>query len=93
MYLCASNTFRIVEFAFECYESLSNVLNLHSNASNPFRMVRMCMRMLRIPFEQLEFALEWFGSLEWFEVGFESFESISNGLNLVSKAWNQSFRQ
>ena len=44
--------------------------------------------MLQIPFEQLEFALEWFGSLEWFEVGFESFESISNGLNLLSKAWN-----
>ena len=39
--------------------------------------------MLRIPFEQLEFALEWFGSLEWFEVGFESFESICNGFEFA----------
>ena len=26
--------------------------------------------------------------IEWFEVGFESFESLTNGSNLVSKAWN-----
>ena len=25
---------------------------------------------------------------EWFEVGFESFKSLSNGSNLVLKAWN-----
>ena len=36
------------EFAFECFESLSKGLNLHSNASNPFRMVQICIRMLRI---------------------------------------------
>ena len=36
--------FEWFEFAFERFESLSNGYNLHSNASNPFRMVRICMR-------------------------------------------------
>ena len=61
--------FELLEFAFEAFESLSNGSNLHSNASNPFRMVRICIRMLRIPFK-------------WFEFAFECFESLSNGSNL-----------
>ena len=58
--------FQWVENAFECFESCSKGLNLHSNALNlveifhstgsnlhwnalnPFRMVRICIRMLRI---------------------------------------------
>ena len=38
-------------------------------------MARIYIRMLRIPFEWLEFT-------------FECFESLSNGLHLNSKAWN-----
>ena len=59
--------FELFEFACKCFES-------HSNASHPFRMVRIYIAgMLRIPFE-------------WFEFGFECFESISNGSNLHSSA-------
>ena len=58
----------------------SNASNLHSNALNPFqivrywlsnliRMARICIRMLRIPFE-------------WFEFAFEFFLSGSKGSNL-----------
>ena len=43
--------FEWLEFAFECFETLSNGSNLHSNASNPVRMIRICIRMLRILFE------------------------------------------
>ena len=32
------------EFAFECFEFLSNGLNLRSNASNPFRIFRICIK-------------------------------------------------
>ena len=60
---------------FECFESLSNRSNLHSNASNPFQMVRISIRMLRIPFE-------------WLEFPFECFKSLSNGWNLHSNASN-----
>ena len=48
---------------------------MHYNASNLFRMVGICIGMFRIPFEWLEFALEWF-------------ESLSNGGDLVLKASN-----
>ena len=65
--------FEWLEFAFECFGSLSSGSNLHSNASNPFRMVRICIRMLRIP-------------LECFKFAFECFESLSNGSNLHSNA-------
>ena len=58
--------FEWLEFAFECSESLSNSLKLHSNASNPFRVVQIS---IRIPFE-------------WFEFAFECFESGSNASNL-----------
>ena len=64
-----------LEFAFECFESLSKGSNVHSNASNLVRMVRICTRMLRIPFE-------------WFEFAFECFKSLSSALNLDSNASN-----
>ena len=60
-------------FAFEWFEFLLtwNGSNLHSNASNPFQMIgicirmhrrriRICSRMLRIKFEWLEFAFKCF---------------------------------
>ena len=50
-------------------------LSWHSNASNPFRMVGIGIRMLRIPFE-------------WLELAFECFESQSNGRNWHSNASN-----
>ena len=65
--------FEWVKFTFECFETLLNGLNLHSNASNWVRMVRICIQMLRIWFELLEFA-------------FECFESRSKGENLHSNA-------
>ena len=64
-----STWFEWLEFAFECFESLSNGYHLHLNASNPFRVVQMWIRILQIPFEWLEFA-------------FERFKSLSNGSNL-----------
>ena len=45
------------------------------NGSTPFRMVRIFIRMLRVPFE-------------WFEFAFECFEFLSNGLNLDLDALN-----
>ena len=48
------------EFAFQCFESISNGSNFNSYASNPFRIVRICSGMLRISFEWLEFELEYF---------------------------------
>ena len=54
--------FEWVEFTFEDFETLSNGLNLHSNASNVVRMVRICIRMFRSWFELLEFAFECFKS-------------------------------
>ena len=75
-------------FAFECFKSLSNFQiyirmllilsngsNLHSNASNAFRKIRIYIQMFQIPFEWLEFT-------------FESFKSLSNFLNLHSNASN-----
>ena len=75
----ASNPFHEwLEFDFECFESLSIGLNLDSNASNPFLMVRIWIRMLQILFEWFEVGFE------WLEFGFERFESLSNGSNLHS---------
>ena len=50
--------FKWFEFGFEFFEYFSNGSNLHSNASNPFRMV-----LLRIPFKWLEFGFKCFESL------------------------------
>ena len=91
------------EFAFECLESFSNGLNLHSN---PFRMVQICIRIL------FEFAIECFESLsnasnpfrlvricirmlripfERFKFAFKCFKSLSNGSNLHSNASNHNY--
>ena len=51
--------FEYFEFGFGCFESLWN-------GSTPFRMVRIWIRMLRVPFE-------------WFEFTIECFESLLNG--------------
>ena len=68
----ASNPVLMVGILFECLESRSNGWNLHSN---PVRMIRICIQMVQIPFECLEFA-------------FECFETRSNGWNLHSSASN-----
>ena len=62
-----------VEYAFECLESLSKGSNLDSNALstgsklhwntlNPFQMVPICIKMVIIPFQWLEYELECFNS-------------------------------
>ena len=53
---------------FECFE-------FDLNASNTFRMVRICIRMVWIPFK-------------WFECGLECFESLCNASNLHSNVSN-----
>ena len=108
------NLFEWFKFAFERFESLLNGLNLHSNASNAFRMPRMhfecfesirivrtCIRMLRLLFEWFKFAVECFESqmvricirmlqipFEWFKLAIEFFEFLSNRYNLHSNASN-----
>ena len=67
--------FERLEIGFESLESLSNDLNLESKALSPFRMVQICIRMLRIP-------------IEWLEFAFECLESLSKGLELDLKASN-----
>ena len=69
---------------FECFDSDLNGSNLHSNASNPFRMVGICIRMLQIHFK---FAFECLESLlNGLNFAFECFESLLNDLNSHSKA-------
>ena len=52
-------------------------------------MVRICIQMVRIPFELFEFAFECFEiPLEWLEFAFECFESLSKGSKLHIKASN-----
>ena len=48
-------------------------------------MVQVCIHILRIPFEGLEFAFKRF---KCFEFAFECFESCLNGSNLHSNASN-----
>ena len=67
----ASNLFRMVRICFEFFESLSSGSNLVLKASNPFGIVLIWFRNLRIHFE-------------WFEFPFECFESLLNRPNLVS---------
>ena len=76
--------FEWFEFPFECFESLSNGLNFHSDASNPFQIARICIQMNGIPFEVFEMDLNASNSFrmvqisiqklqipfEWFEFGF-----------------------
>ena len=90
----ASNPFWMVRIGFESFESLSN---LHSNAFNAFKVVRnciqmfpICIRMLWMPVEWLNFAFECFDPFQmariwiwmvWiaFEFAFECFKCLSNG--------------
>ena len=58
-------SFEGFKFGFECFESLSNGSKLDMNASHPFRVDRICIRLLRIRFE-------------WLELAFDCFESLSN---------------
>ena len=60
------------KFAFELLVTGSN---LHSNALNFVRMIPICIRMVGISFQ-------------WLEYAFECFESRSKGLNLHSNASN-----
>ena len=83
------------KFGFERFKSLSNGSNLRSNASKPFRMVQICIRTLRIPFEWIEFAFECLECIsnalnpfELFELAFECFDYLSNGSNSQSNALN-----
>ena len=79
-------TFEWFECAFGCFESrscgsnllskcmlesLSHGSNFNSSALNPDQMLRICIRMPRIPFE-------------WFEFAFNCFESRLNALSLHS---------
>ena len=91
--------FEWLEFAFECFESLSNGLILQSIASNPFWMVQICIRMLRIlsncsnlysnPFRMVRICIRMLQILfEEFEFAFKCFEFWSNGSNLHLNASN-----
>ena len=66
------------EFAFTCFESLSNGSNLDSNALNPVWMVWICIRIVLIFIRSFKFAFE------SFEFAFA--QSLSNGSNLHSNA-------
>jgi len=84
--------FEWLEFGHECFEFLLNGSNLDSNASNPFRMVWICIRMLQNDWNGQTFHLNasnpirmvriyiWMLRIafEWLEFGFECFESLSN---------------
>ena len=45
--------FERLEFAFECFEPRLKGSNLYLNGSNLVRMVRICIRVFRIPIEWL----------------------------------------
>ena len=73
------------EFGFECFKSLSNGLNLHSNASNPFWMVRICIQKLQIHFAWLKFPFNTSHftrrvpiCIRMLRIWFECFESLLN---------------
>ena len=67
--------FECIKFALEWLESISNGLNMYSNASNHIRLARFCIQRVRIHFESFKFALE-------------CFKSRSNGSNLHSNNSN-----
>ena len=62
--------FEWLEVTFDCFDSLSKGLYLHSNT---FRIVRHSIRMLQIPFEWVEF------EFESFELAFKCLECALNG--------------
>ena len=83
-----------LEFRFECFKSR---LNLHSNASNLVRMVRIgilnaliACQMVRICIRMLQPWI-WIRMLQilfrWLEFVFECFESLSNGSTPFRMVW------
>ena len=65
--------FEWLEFAFESLKSISNCSNLHSNASNPFRMVLICFEWFK-SFSKGSIYIWMFQiHFEWLELAFESF--------------------
>ena len=76
----------MLRILFECFESLLNGSNFHSNVSNPFRMIQIS---IRIPFEWFEFAFECFESiLNGYNFSFKCLECRSKGLNLHTNPSN-----
>ena len=72
-------SFKGFEFAFKCFESLSNGLNFDLNASNPFRI---CIQMVRIFIRKLRIRIRMFCiPFKWFEFAFEYFERDLNASN------------
>ena len=78
----------MLRMSFEGFEFGSNGYNLHSNASNPFRYVRICIRMLQISGSNLHLNASNLVrmvriciriSFEGLEFAFECFEFGSNG--------------
>ena len=78
---------QVKPFAFECFDSLLNGLNLHSNASNRFRMVRIWIRMVEISFEGFEFGLECFEFLS----NDSNFDSNFSNLVCMVRIWIRMF--
>ena len=75
--------FEWFEFEFESFKSHSNGSYLHSNASNPIRIVGICLHSNG----QICIRMVW-NPFKWFEFGLEWFESRSSGSNLHSNASN-----
>ena len=75
--------FEWFEFEFKSFKSHSNGSYLHSNASNPIRIVGICLHSNG----QICIRMVW-NSFKWFEFGLEWFESRSSGSNLHSNASN-----
>ena len=71
-------------FAFEWFEFLLtwNGSNLHSNASNSFRMIRICIQMHRRRIRICSWMLRI--EFEWLEFAFKCFICNSKGWNLHS---------
>ena len=78
--------FEWFEFAFEYFESLSSGLNFDSILSHPFRMVRICILMLRSPFKCFKFGSNASNTFRMVKICIQMFESLSSGSNMVSNA-------
>ena len=81
--------FEWLEFELECFETLSTGSNFHLNASNPFQMARICIRMLAITFECFPMQIRTVQKIfKAFKCKFEPFErdlKHSNGNSNHSK--------
>ena len=76
------------ELAFECFESLSSGSYLDSNASNPFQIFRICIRMLPIPSVESRSKGSNLILFEWLQFAYEWLESLFNGYNMHLNASN-----